>query len=48
MENEKTVYEELEIEVIRFEEDNVITEVFMKGYKLGDRIVRHAAVKVVN
>ncbi len=26
MENEKTVYEELEIEVIRFEEDNVITE----------------------
>ncbi|MCR5783977.1 MAG: nucleotide exchange factor GrpE [Clostridia bacterium] len=29
-------------------EDNVITEVFMKGYKLGDRIVRHAAVKVAN
>lgn len=26
MENEKTVYEELEIEVISFEEDNVITE----------------------
>ncbi len=26
MENEKTEYEELEIEVIRFEEDNVITE----------------------
>ncbi len=29
-------------------EDNVITEVFMKGYKMGDRIVRHAAVKVAN
>ncbi len=29
-------------------EDNVITDVFMKGYRMGDRIVRHAAVKVAN
>ena len=28
--------------------ENSITEVFSKGYKLGDRIVRPAIVKVVN
>lgn len=29
-------------------EANVIVEVFQKGYKLGDRIIRHAMVKVAN
>lgn len=29
-------------------EANVIAEVFQKGYKLGDRVVRHAMVKVAN
>ena len=29
-------------------EANVITDVFQKGYKLGDRIIRHAMVKVAN
>lgn len=28
--------------------ENEITEVFMKGYKLGDRIIRPATVKVAN
>ena len=28
--------------------ENVITEVFQKGYKKGDRIIRHAMVKVAN
>jgi molecular chaperone GrpE len=28
--------------------ENEIVEVFQKGYKIGDRIVRHAAVKVAN
>lgn len=28
--------------------ENVIAEVFMKGYKIGDRVVRHATVKVAN
>ena len=28
--------------------ENVIADVFMKGYKMGDRIVRHATVKVAN
>ena len=27
---------------------NTITEVFQKGYKLGERIIRHAMVKVAN
>lgn len=27
---------------------NVVAEVFQKGYKMGDRILRHAMVKVVN
>ncbi len=30
------------------EEESVITDVFSKGYKLGDRILRPAAVKVAN
>lgn len=30
------------------EEENVITDVFSKGYKLGDRILRPAVVKVAN
>lgn len=29
-------------------EENVITDVFSKGYKMGDRILRHAMVKVAN
>ncbi|MBE6746154.1 MAG: nucleotide exchange factor GrpE [Ruminococcaceae bacterium] len=29
-------------------EENVITDVFSKGYKLGDRVLRHAMVKVAN
>jgi len=29
-------------------EKNIITEEFAKGYKLGDRIIRHSLVKVVN
>lgn len=29
-------------------EENMIAEVFQKGYKLGDKIIRHAMVKVVN
>ncbi len=28
--------------------ENVIVEVFQKGYKLGDKVVRHALVKVAN
>ncbi|MEM1484712.1 nucleotide exchange factor GrpE [Oscillospiraceae bacterium PP1C4] len=38
--------------VMHIEDDsldaNTIAEVFQKGYKLGDRIVRHAMVKVAN
>ena len=30
------------------EEENVITDVFSKGYKLGDKILRPAMVKVAN
>lgn len=29
-------------------EENVITDVFSKGYKIGDKILRHAMVKVAN
>lgn len=29
-------------------EENVITDVFSNGYKLGDRVLRHAMVKVAN
>lgn len=28
--------------------DSIITDVFQKGYKLGDKVIRHSAVKVVN
>lgn len=28
--------------------DNVIVDVFQKGYKLGDKVIRHAMVKVAN
>ena len=28
--------------------ENVISDVFLKGYKLGDRVIRHATVKVAN
>lgn len=28
--------------------ENVVTDVFSKGYKLGDRVLRHAMVKVAN
>ena len=28
--------------------ENSIAEVFMKGYKLGDKVIRHATVKVAN
>ena len=28
--------------------ENTVSEVFQKGYKMGDRILRHAMVKVVN
>ena len=29
-------------------EENVVSDVFLKGYKLGDRVIRHATVKVAN
>lgn len=29
-------------------EKNVVTEVFMKGYKRGDKVIRHSVVKVAN
>ena len=28
--------------------ENVVSDVFLKGYKLGDRVIRHATVKVAN
>ena len=28
--------------------ENQISEVFLKGYRMGDRILRHATVKVAN
>lgn len=30
------------------EKENIIVDVFSKGYKLGDRVLRHAIVKVAN
>lgn len=30
------------------EPENIVTEVFRKGYKKGDRVIRHSMVKVVN
>lgn len=29
-------------------DDNVVVEVFQKGYKLGDKVIRHSMVKVAN
>lgn len=29
-------------------EENIVTEVLLKGYRIGDRVVRHAMVKVAN
>lgn len=29
-------------------EENTVSEVFLKGYKLGDKVIRHSMVKVVN
>ena len=29
-------------------DDNVIVEVFQKGYRLGDKVIRHSMVKVAN
>jgi Molecular chaperone GrpE (heat shock protein) len=29
-------------------EENIITDVFMKGYLLGEKVIRHSVVKVVN
>jgi molecular chaperone GrpE len=28
--------------------ESIITDVFQKGYRLGDKVVRHSVVKVVN
>ncbi len=28
--------------------ENVIADVFIKGYKVGDKVIRHASVKVAN
>ena len=28
--------------------ENVIAEVFQKGFQLGDKVIRHAMVKVAN
>lgn len=43
---------ELHDAVMHIEDENVgesvITEVFQKGYKLGDKVVRHSVVKVAN
>ena len=29
-------------------EENVISDVFLKGYKMGDKVIRHSMVKVMN
>lgn len=29
-------------------DENIVSDVFLKGYKLGDRVIRHSMVKVVN
>ncbi len=29
-------------------DENTVSEVFLKGYKMGDRVIRHATVKVAN
>jgi molecular chaperone GrpE len=28
--------------------ENTVSDVFLKGYKMGDKIIRHATVKVAN
>lgn len=35
-------------EDVEGEPENTVSEVFQKGYKIGDRVIRHAMVKVVN
>lgn len=35
-------------EDVEGESENTVSEVLLKGYKLGDRVIRHAMVKVVN
>lgn len=29
-------------------DENIVSEVFLNGYKLGDKVIRHSVVKVVN
>ena len=29
-------------------EENTVSEVFLKGYRIGDKIIRHSMVKVAN
>ena len=29
-------------------DENTVSEVFLKGYKIGDRVIRHSMVKVAN
>lgn len=29
-------------------DEGIVTEVFMKGYKIGDKVIRHSVVKVAN
>ena len=29
-------------------DENTVSDVFMKGYKLGDKVIRHSVVKVMN
>ena len=29
-------------------EENIISDVFLKGYKMGDKVIRHSMVKVMN
>ena len=35
-------------EDVEGEPENTVSEVFQKGYKIGERVIRHAMVKVVN
>lgn len=35
-------------EDVEGESENTVTEVLLKGYKLGEKVIRHAMVKVVN
>ena len=43
---------ELHNAVMHYEDEtlgeNVVAEVFIKGYKLGDKVLRHSMVKVAN